>query len=132
MEDKYIIVFDGVCNFCNFWVNLLMDRDKNDIFRFASLQSEPGREIIRQADFGPVVPDSFILKIKDNFYIKSTAGLLVAKRLGFPFNLLYPFIVLPRALRDFIYDLIAKNRYSLFGKSDSCRLPTPEEKQKFL
>lgn len=132
MEDKNIIVFDGVCNFCNFWVNFVIDRDKSDKFRFASLQSEIGTEMAKEAGVDASDPDSFILKSRGKFYTRSSAGLMVARELGFPMNLLSVFIILPPVLRDFFYNLIAKNRYKLFGKSETCRLPSPQERAKFL
>lgn len=132
MSDKYIIVFDGVCNFCNFWVNFVIDRDPADKFRFASLQSDIGAELAREAGIDASDPDSFILRYKGKYYTRSSAGLMVAKELGFPMKLLYPFIYLPEGLRDMAYNLIAKNRYKLFGKSEACRLPSPQERAKFL
>lgn len=132
MTDKYIIVFDGVCNFCNFWVNFVIDRDRSDKFRFASLQSEIGEKLAQEAGIDSTDPDSFILRYKGKYFTRSSAGLLVAKELGFPMNLLYPLIFLPGGLRDMVYNLIAKNRYKLFGKSETCRLPSPEERAKFL
>ncbi len=132
MNDKYIIIFDGVCNFCNFWVNLILDRDKHDVFRFTPLQSEAGKKLLSEAGMPETLPDTFVLRTPSGFYTKSTAGLKVAQKIGFPFNLLYLFIFLPAFLRDAVYDIIAKNRYSFFGKKESCRIPTPAERAKFL
>lgn len=132
-EQKYaVILFDGVCNFCNFWINIVLDRDKNNKFKFASLQSAYGRE--QQKRFG-LPPDelSTVILIKgDSFYTKSTAALKIAKELSGPLSWLYPLIFIPRFLRDFFYTLIAKNRYRLFGKREACRIPTPEERNKFI
>ncbi|MCC6548950.1 MAG: DUF393 domain-containing protein [Ignavibacteriaceae bacterium] len=132
MTDKTIIVFDGVCNFCNFWVNFVIARDKSDKFRFASLQSEIGTEIAKEAGIDAADPDSFILRHRGKFFTRSSAGLMVARELGYPLKMLYPFMILPQCLRDFVYNLIAKNRYKLFGKSEACRLPSPGERAKFL
>ncbi|KAB2907645.1 MAG: DCC1-like thiol-disulfide oxidoreductase family protein [Ignavibacteriales bacterium] len=132
MSDKSIILFDGVCNFCNFWVNFIIDRDKRDIFRFASLQSDYGQEVLRKLQLSEKDFDTFILLEGEEHLIKSTAGLRVAKRLGGVFSLLYPLIIIPRFLRDGVYNLIARNRYKLFGREDACRIPTPELKSKFL
>lgn len=133
MSDRQLIIlFDGVCNFCNFWVNFLIDRDKKDKFRFAALQSEKGQELLKKYNLKTEDFDTFVVIDRDKTFIKSTASLIVAKDLGGFWKLLYVFIIIPRPLRDFVYSLIAKNRYSLFGKKDTCRIPTPEERRKFL
>jgi predicted DCC family thiol-disulfide oxidoreductase YuxK len=132
MDDKLIILFDGVCNFCNFWVNYIIDRDKNDKFRFAALQSEFGQDTLKKLNLSQTDFDTFVLISGEKHYIKSTAGLLVAKNLGGRLSLLYPLIIIPSFIRNFVYSLIAKNRYKFFGKEDACRIPTPELKKKFI
>ena len=129
---KQIIFFDGVCNFCNFWVNFILRRDKEDVFRFTALQSEKAKEFTHKINLDISNPDTFILFADGKFYTKSTAALKVCKELKSPIRLLYPFIVLPKFLRDFIYDLVARNRYKIFGKRDTCRLPSSDEREKFL
>lgn len=129
---KKLILFDGVCNFCNFWVNFIISRDKKDIFRFASLQSEFGKTILNHLNLSTYNFDTLVLIEGENFYYKSTAALKVTKDIKGWLKLLYPLILLPKFLRDQLYDLIAKNRYKIFGKSDTCRLPTESEKSKFI
>jgi predicted DCC family thiol-disulfide oxidoreductase YuxK len=131
-DEKQIILFDGVCNFCSFWVNFVIKRDKKDLFRFAALQSEKAMEITDRLDIDISKPDTFILIINDKFFTKSTAALMVCKQLNGLIKFLYPFIILPKFFRNFVYDLIARYRYNLFGKRDSCRVPTEEDKLKFL
>lgn len=131
-KSNYVILFDGVCNFCNSSVNFIIDNDKNDLFRFASLQSEYGQNILRKFNL-PV--DSFstiILTDGNNYHTRSGAALRISKHLKFPHNLYYVFILVPSFIRNFFYDIIARNRYRLFGKKDACRIPTPEERNKFL
>lgn len=121
-----------MCNFCNFWVNFVIKRDNRDIFRFSALQSDISKEIIDRINYDISNPDTFVLIIGEDYYTKSTAALKVCKELSGMIKFLYPLIILPKFFRDFVYDLIAKNRYKLFGKTDSCRIPTEEEKLKFL
>ena len=133
MSNKhYIILFDGVCNFCNFWVNFLLDRDKKDKFRFTALQSEKGGELLKKISLSTEDFDTFILIDEEKFYIKSTAVLRVARNLPGFWKALYVFIIVPAPIRDFAYSLVAKNRYKFFGKKEACRIPTPEERKKFL
>lgn len=128
----YIILFDGVCNFCNFWVNFLLDRDKKDKFRFTPLQSEKGEQLLKKFNLSTEDFDTFVFIDGDKYYIRSTAVLLVAKNLPGLWKILYALIIIPRPIRDFFYSLVAKNRYKLFGKRETCRIPTPEERNKFL
>lgn len=132
IDKQKIILFDGVCNFCNFWVNFILDRDKNDLFKFAALQSKLGNEILKKFNMDNSSLESVILLDGESVYSKSTAALKIAKELSGPVKILYPLLILPKFLRDFFYDLIAKNRYKIFGKKDVCRIPTEEEKVKFL
>lgn len=132
MQNHHIILFDGVCNFCNFWVNFIMNRDKNEIYKFAAMQSESGQKLLQEFKLNAYDFDSFVLIVNDKHFTKSTAALKISKNLKSIVKLLYPLIILPGPIRDFFYDLIAKNRYKFFGKTDICRIPTENEKEKFL
>lgn len=131
-NNKKVILFDGVCNLCNSAVNLVIDKDSNDIFRFAALQSDIGMSLCNQHDINPDETDSIILIEGDKVAIKSTAALRIAKSLSGGYPLLYGFIILPKFIRDSVYNFIAKNRYKWYGKRESCRMPTPELQKKFL
>lgn len=128
-----IILFDGVCNLCNGAIKFIIDRDKKRQFRFASLQSDLGVQLLAERNIDPKKIDSIIL-IDPNvaYYFKSTAAIEIAKGLTGLYPLMSIFLVLPETLRDMVYDFIAKNRYKWFGKNESCMLPTPEEKELFL
>jgi predicted DCC family thiol-disulfide oxidoreductase YuxK len=134
MENQltHIILFDGVCNLCNSSVQFIIRHDKKNRFRFASLQSDFGQNQLIKYQIDSKNTDSFIYIKSDHAYIKSTAGLLVLKDLGGLWKLPFLFIVFPKTLRDWIYDLIAKNRYKLFGKKESCMVPTPDLKSRFI
>jgi len=132
IDEKQIILFDGVCNFCNFWVNFVLKRDKKDLFRFAALQSEKAKELTSKFKFDTSKLDTFILIAENKLYTKSTAALMICTQLNGLIKILSPLIILPKFFRDFIYDLIAKNRYKIFGRRESCRIPTVDDKLKFL
>ena len=131
-QDKKIILFDGVCNLCNGAVTFIIKRDENDLFRYAALQSEIGKRLTEKHGIDTAEVDSIILLDGDQYYIKSTAALQIARHLAGGYPLLYGFIVLPAVLRNWIYDWIARNRYRWFGRKESCMVPTPELKAKFL
>lgn len=132
-EQHYkIILFDGVCNFCNFWVNFIIDRDKKNQFRFAALQSEIGKELLTKFDLPEDDFDSFILISQNKVLKKSSAAFEIAKDLNGWLKIFSPLKLLPNSFNDFIYDFVAKNRYKIFGKRDVCRIPTEEDKIKFL
>ncbi len=132
MQNHQIILFDGVCNFCNFWVNFILKRDKKNIFKFAALQSEAGQKLLEESELSKNDFDTFILIKRDNYFIKSTAALKISKELKSIVKIFYPFIFLPQPIRDFFYDLIAKNRHKLFGKRSTCRILIKDETEKFL
>ncbi|HRB00904.1 MAG TPA: thiol-disulfide oxidoreductase DCC family protein [Ignavibacteria bacterium] len=133
MLDKFkIILFDGVCNLCNSSVNFIIDNDHKNVFKFTSLQSEKGIDLLKKYDLLDKNIDSVILVENDKAYVKSDAALKIAKTLGGKYKLFYGLIILPAFIRNFFYDIIAKNRYKWFGKKDSCRIPTLELKSKFL
>jgi predicted DCC family thiol-disulfide oxidoreductase YuxK len=126
-----IILFDGVCNLCNSSVQFIINRDPHADFKFASLQSEIGQKLLRERGYKTEM-NSFVLIEDHKVYQKSTAALRVCMKLSGLWRFLTVFRVIPPVIRDFLYDLIAKNRYQWFGKKDSCMLPTPEIKQRFL
>ena len=113
-------------------MNFIIDRDTKNIFKFAALQSVPGKELQKKFSLDPKDLSSFILIDGDRYYKKTTAALLVARDFGFPWNLSYVLIIIPSFIRNIAYNIIAKYRYKWFGKRDSCRVPTEEEKEKFL
>ncbi|MEO7660274.1 MAG: DCC1-like thiol-disulfide oxidoreductase family protein, partial [Pyrinomonadaceae bacterium] len=124
-----IVLFDGVCNFCNGAVNFIIDRDRADRFKFAALQSETGENLKARYEIGDDV-DSIVLIEDGRAFMYATAGLRIAKGLGFPWSLAYVFIVVPPFIRDRGYKLFAKYRYRLFGRRDACMLPTAEVRVK--
>lgn len=129
-EQKPIIFFDGVCNLCNGAINFIIDRDKKGYFKFAPLQSEIAKNYVSQSVIENT--DSIIYQDSGQLYTKSTAALKIARHLDGSWKGFYAFIIIPKFIRDFVYDLIAKNRYNWFGKRDSCRMPTQDIKNRFL
>ena len=127
-----IILFDGVCNLCNRSVNFIISKDRKDIFRFATLQSDIGISLMSQHGIDASKTDSVILIDTNEYYERSSAILQIVKHLSGGYALLYFFIILPKSFRDWGYDYIAKNRYKWYGKKDSCMVPTPELAAKFL
>ena len=131
-EGKIIVLFDGVCNLCDSMVNHIIRRDKNDIFRFDSLQSENGAEILKHIGRNHEKIDSLIVYVPGKAYFEqSDAALEIARHIGYriPASILK---VIPKSIRDRAYRFIAKNRYKWYGKKEQCLLPTPEIRAKFL
>ena len=126
-----IILFDGLCNLCNTSVNFVIRNDKKGVFRFAPIQTNFGESTLKKYHIKTKDTDSIILIDKDKYYIKSTAALHIAKELAGAYPLLFCFMIVPKFIRNLIYDLVAKNRYKWFGKKESCMIPTPELKDKF-
>jgi predicted DCC family thiol-disulfide oxidoreductase YuxK len=126
-----IILFDGVCNFCNASINFVIDHDTARRFRFASLQSDIGQQILTENRRSVSDFDTVLLVREGKLYEKSTAALEIARYLR-GWSWLYAFRFIPRFIRDVVYNLIAKNRYRIFGKSESCRIPTAEERSLFI
>jgi len=129
---KRIVLFDGDCNFCDSSVQFIIKRDPSNHFHFASLQSEIGRDLLKKHAV-PAEVDSLVLIANDKAYIKSSAALRIAKKLDGLWHLLFLFILVPRKLRDYVYDFVSVNRYKWFGKKeDSCALPSPDVRKRFL
>lgn len=132
-ENKIIILFDGVCNLCNSFVQFVIKYDKKDTFRFASLQSQTGKEILIHLDLYYKKMDSVCyFESGIAYYLKSDAAIEIMKKLGGIFYLTIVLKIFPKIIRDFVYDFIAKNRYNWFGKKDNCMIPTLELKSKFI
>jgi predicted DCC family thiol-disulfide oxidoreductase YuxK len=132
IEDKEIILFDGVCNFCNSSINFIIDHDPSKKFRFASLQSPIGQELLKKHHLDTQAFDSVILLKNNHLYQRSSASLEIVKSLSGAWKYLAVLQILPSAWLDFFYVLVAKNRYKIFGKSETCRMITPELKERFL
>lgn len=132
MNSKKIILFDGVCNLCNASVQKVIENDHNNVFQFASLQSEFGQEFLKKQKLNASDYDSMILIDGNQFYTHSDAALRIGKELKGIYKVSGALLWIPKLIRDGIYKVIAKNRYKWFGKKESCWLPTPELKQKFI
>ena len=126
------VLFDGVCNFCDAYVNFVIDNDRRRYFRFAPLQSDAGARLQRQYGIDPSQLETFVLIERGNAYQRSTAALKIVRRLGGVYPALYAAIVVPRPLRDFLYDWFARRRYRWFGRKDECMVPTADVKDRFL
>jgi predicted DCC family thiol-disulfide oxidoreductase YuxK len=127
-----LILFDGYCNLCSRSVQFVLKHDRKAKFRFASLQSEYGKTILQKHQLPTQSFGTFVLVEDDKIHFKSTAALRVVKSLSGMWPVLYIFIIVPRFIRDAVYGFVARNRYKLFGKRDSCWLPKPEWKERFL
>jgi predicted DCC family thiol-disulfide oxidoreductase YuxK len=128
---KSLLLFDGVCNVCNAAVLFVVDRDPKAQFQFASLQSELGERTLREHGL-PMELNTVVLIEGGRAYTHSNAALRVARGLRWPWPLLYALMIVPRALRDAAYRAFASRRYALFGKSEQCRIPTPELRKRML
>lgn len=126
-----IILFDGECNFCNQSVQFIIKRDPKGHFKFTSLQNEIGKELLRTYN-APVDMDSFVLIEGNKCYFQSSAALRVCKNLKGAWKLAYLLLIVPKPLRDTFYGIMAKNRYKWFGKRESCMIPSPKERKRFL
>ncbi|HMO40400.1 MAG TPA: thiol-disulfide oxidoreductase DCC family protein [Saprospiraceae bacterium] len=130
--DKPILLFDGVCNLCNGFVQFVIRRDPHGKFLFAALQSEIGRQLLRQAQLPTDEISTVVLYDKGQFYTHSDVGLRVFRQMGGLWPVLYGLMIVPKFIRDRIYNWIARNRYRWFGQRETCMIPTPELKARFL
>lgn len=127
-----IVIFDGVCNLCEFSVNFIFEHDTVGHFSFTPAQSPPGASLLKHFGINASRLDTVVLVRGDRAFSRSAAAIEIASRLDMPWNLLTLFQVVPEFLRDVIYDLIAQNRYQLFGKKDQCMLPSEGLRRRFL
>ncbi|MGG9970380.1 thiol-disulfide oxidoreductase DCC family protein [Ferruginibacter sp. SUN002] len=132
MTNQPIILFDGVCNFCNGAVNFAIKRDKKRIIKFAPLQSSAGQQLLKQYDLPTATMDSFVFIDNNTAYTQSTAAIKVCSYLSGLWPLCKVFLIVPKFIRDGLYNWIAKNRYKWFGERESCMIPTPDVRARFL
>jgi predicted DCC family thiol-disulfide oxidoreductase YuxK len=132
-----VLLYDGICGFCSKVVQIILDRDKRGTLCFASLQSDYGKSVVKRHPILKDVDSLAFIEIsaetgKENVFVRSTAALHVASYLGGMWKLFLIAYLIPRPLRDAMYDLFAKSRYSIFGKLESCKIPSSEDRSRFL
>ncbi len=129
-----IVLYDGTCGLCDATVRFVVARDPGAVFRFAALGSPAAEEVLADAEAGNVrpPPDSVALVQGGRVHYRSSAALRIARRLRVPWNLAYVFILVPRVVRDAVYDFVAKRRRAWFGESDACSLPGPDVRARML
>jgi predicted DCC family thiol-disulfide oxidoreductase YuxK len=131
-QPNRLVLFDGVCNFCNFWIQFALKRDKHGKLMFGSLQGETAQHLLPQYNIDPAVLTSVIFLEDGIAYRESTAALKVCRHLDGGWKLFYVLIIIPAFIRDGIYKWIGNNRYKWFGKQESCMLPTPAQRKRFV
>jgi predicted DCC family thiol-disulfide oxidoreductase YuxK len=127
-----VVFFDGVCNFCNYWVNFAIKRDRKKNLHFAPLQGETAKKILANYNISTSSLSSVIFLDNGKIYTQSSAAFRICKHLDNGWKLFYGLMVIPKFIRDAAYNLIAKNRYRWFGKTESCMIPTPDMRERFL
>jgi len=132
MQEQPIILFDGVCNFCNFWVNFAIKRDPKKKLLFSPLQGVTARKLLQQYHIATTGLSTVIVIEKGKVYTQSSAALRVARHLKGGWQLFYGLMILPKFLRDAIYNIISRYRYKWFGKKEDCMVPSPGLKERFL
>ena len=132
MVNQPVILFDGVCNFCSFWVNFAIKRDRKKKLKFAPLQGEAANNLLPQHNINPASLSSVVFIDHGKAWTQSSAAIRICKHLDGGWKLLYGLIIIPKFIRDFIYNIIARNRYKWFGKKESCMVPTQELRERFL
>ena len=131
-EEHPIILFDGVCNFCDASVNWIIAREPGGLFRFAPLQSPAGERLQREFGLDPTALDALVLVEGGRVYRKSGAALRIVRRVRWPWPVLFGFIVVPAFVRDFAYVRFARRRYRWFGRKDECMVPKARVRERFL
>lgn len=127
-----LVLIDGVCLMCQGATKFIIQHDPARKFFFASLQSEMGKKVLAKGGLPTDAMNTIVLVENDMYYTKSTAVLRIARHLKFPWSLLNTFIIVPKFMRDPVYQFIAKHRYRWFGKSDHCMIPSPKDRERFL
>jgi len=132
LTNHSVILFDGICNLCNGFVQFVIKRDRKGYFHFGSLQSPEAQKLIQRFNLDAENGKTIVLVEDNKIYARSPAVLRVARKLDGPWKLCYAFIVIPKTIRDFVYNFIAERRYKWFGKREQCLVPTPELKERFI
>ena len=132
ISNEKVILFDGVCNFCNYWVSFAIKRDRKKVLKFTTLQGETAKQLLPQYNINPTSLSSVIFINKGKAFTQSSAAIRICSYLNGGWKLFYGLIIIPKFIRDSIYNIIARNRYKWFGKKESCMIPTPELKERFL
>lgn len=132
MDAPSILLFDGHCGLCNASVDFVVKRDTKKKLLFAAIQGPAGQRVLKHHDFPSTYLDTLVLVEKGKIYLGSTAALRVARKLRRGWPLLYVLILIPKGIREAIYKWIGTNRYAWFGRRETCRMPTPTEKERFL
>ena len=127
-----VILFDGICNFCNGAVNFTLKQDKRKALRFAALQAAAGQQLLQQFQLPQQDFNSFYFIEADKVYSSSTAALRVCRYFSWYWQWLQLFWIIPAFIRNGLYNLVARNRYRLFGQKEACMIPTPDVRQRFL
>ena len=130
--NKPVILFDGICIFCNFWVNFAIKHDPKKKLKFAPFQSNAGQLLLSQHNIAIESINAVILIENGKVFTQSSAAFRVCKYLSGIWKIFYGLLIIPKFLRDFFYNIIARNRYRWFGKKETCMVPTPELKERFL
>ncbi|WP_016914060.1 thiol-disulfide oxidoreductase DCC family protein [Vreelandella stevensii] len=132
MDNRHIVIFDGVCNFCNGAVSFIIQRDPEGVFAFTPMQSELAQELTERFNVPDVGTDTLVLIKEGECYVLSDAALEIAKDLKGPWRLCYALKGVPRPIRDAAYKLFARHRYRLFGKKNACMVPSAKVKSRFV
>ena len=132
MEEMPVILFDGVCNFCNYWVRFAIRRDKKKKLKFAALQGDTAKLLLPRYGISLNRLSSVIFIDAGKVYTQSSAAIRICRHLDGGWKLFYGLMIIPKFIRDAFYNIIARNRYKWFGKKEECMVPTPEQKERFL
>ena len=127
-----VVIFDGVCNLCAHSVRFILNHEAGQTLRFTPLQSPAGARLMRELGFDPGDAKTFVLIADGRAYVRSDAAIRISRYLGGAWKLLGAIKIIPRPVRDWAYDIVARNRYRWFGRFDTCMVPTPELKARFI
>jgi predicted DCC family thiol-disulfide oxidoreductase YuxK len=132
IDERHVVVFDGVCNLCRRSVTFILLHERDHLIRFAAAQSAAGRALLREFDLDPENVATFVFLHGDVAHVRSDAALEVARHLRLPWRMVRILRIVPRRLRDAVYDFVARHRYRWFGRRESCLVPTPDVRSRFL
>lgn len=132
MIENPLVLFDGVCNFCNYWVNFAIRHDKKGFLRFTPIQGETAKQVLPEFSINTNKISSVIFVYNGKAYTQSSAALQICRHLNGGWKLFYGLYIIPKFLRDFMYNIIARNRYKWFGKKEACMVPGPDVRARFL